>query len=419
MVIMAVTARALARGDFAQFVASVSIGAFLGQIGCVGTQRTVLRNLASGNRDDPLQFASDVRNASIDISTAVFVFLPATALLGSFGLSFLIGQGARPTDMAATALIVWLSGVQQLTAATLRGLRRTRMAGLLEGRSGGGLVAITQAAGLFAALLAAGGFGLDAALWLVALGYFVPVAFGTVYANRIWKKQGLQISVKLAPSVLKKNFPMAASTGLIQANGNLDVWIASLALSGDQGAYFAAAARLAFLVNIPLTSVQTIISPMLARLYARGERTILTRVCRTASTVSLAGSSFLWVPMLAVPGSLLSIAYGTDYKTASIPLVILALGAAANVAAGPCGALMTMSGREKQLAILMAIAVCARLTIAVAVVPLDSSIVLALTSAAVTTLLFISIATVAYKGLGIRTWPTLHPEVKLVAKMSA
>ena len=121
----------------------------------------------------------------------------------------------------------------------------------------------------------------------------------------------------------------------------LGIWTAS-----DQVALYSTAARLAVLVSFPLVAISTISSPMLAGLHAAGDHANLQHVARATTVIAL---------MIALPAAALFwlypqyplLIFGRDFVPASTTLAILALGHCINVATGPVGNLLMLTGHEK------------------------------------------------------------------------
>lgn len=121
----------------------------------------------------------------------------------------------------------------------------------------------------------------------------------------------------------------------------LGIWTAT-----DQVALYSTAARVAMLVSFPLVAISTISSPMLAGLHAAGDRANLRQVTRATTAVSmliaLPVAALFWLypkyPLLL---------FGKEFVPASTTLALLTLGHCVNVATGPVGNLLMLTGHEK------------------------------------------------------------------------
>ena len=103
--------------------------------------------------------------------------LPAVALLtGVAGFLYASGHpwGTRLAMAAGVVVLVHLSGQQKVWASFLRGLGHVRFASLLEGRSGGSVVAAAQALAVVAVWQLFPDWGLPGAMAAAALGFALP-----------------------------------------------------------------------------------------------------------------------------------------------------------------------------------------------------------------------------------------------------
>ena len=171
----AAAGRWLGTDDFGFFVAVLAAVGLLGQVGLVGSHRSGLREVARlRDREDPEAMAV-LRNG---VRAVCLTSLPLAAVAGGFATWWIYDAADALTRavMAGTvAFLVVLNGQQQLWANYVRGLGHVRFASLLEGRSGGALVAGLQAGCVLAAWWLVPAAGLLGALVAVAAGYVLPV----------------------------------------------------------------------------------------------------------------------------------------------------------------------------------------------------------------------------------------------------
>lgn len=115
--------------------------------------------------------------------------------------------------------------------------------------------------------------------------------------------------------------------------------------TGDLGVY-SIAQRIAFLPGLLLIAVTSIVAPMFAGFYQRGDMASLERVARGAAALT----SVVALPFIAVlvffPGPLLSIV-GEEFRAGAAVLAMLAVGQYINVATGSVGNVLMMTGKEK------------------------------------------------------------------------
>jgi O-antigen/teichoic acid export membrane protein len=117
---------------------------------------------------------------------------------------------------------------------------------------------------------------------------------------------------------------------------------------------FAAAFRVAYLLTFFQAAVNFIISPIIARLYANGEKERLQHLLTSSVRITfLAG---LVTALLFIFGNqfILSV-FGKEFLPARVALIIMTLGYLCDIALGSTMTLMTMTGFQKALANILGI----------------------------------------------------------------
>lgn len=182
----AIAARWLGTSDFGYFVVVLTVTGLLAQIGLVGVHRSGLREAARLRSGADPEAVAELRNG---VRAVLLVALPLTALLSAVVTWFVTSSQDTAVRLALAATVgalVVLGGQQKLWANYLRGFGYVRLAGLIEGRSGGALVAGGQALLLLVGWLVLPGWGLAGALGAVAVGYAVPVLISRRVVHQHW-----------------------------------------------------------------------------------------------------------------------------------------------------------------------------------------------------------------------------------------
>ena len=418
LVINAVASRWLGLADFTDFVIVLTVSTVLGQLSLVGVHRGGLRDAAvleQGAGDD----AARLRDLRSGARSARLVTLPAGALVGA--AVFYAVTGGDPAQRLVSALcfglLVHLSGLQKLWANYLRGLGEVRLASLLEGRSGGGVVSIAQALLMVAAWQLVPGSELTGAMVALVLGYAVPVAYSGRRVTRHWRHLpadgGLWGDVT---GSVRRSWRFAVNQLSAYLGGNIELWIAALLLIDSQASLFSAAQRLALLLAIPLTSVQVVFAPVAARMLASGDTVRLQRVLRTGGTFAALVSAVLLLPMLTLPGPVLGVVFGSRFEPAATVLFLLTLGIAANVLSGLCGTALTMSHREGFVAGVQATGVAMRILVGGAAAHVFGLTGLAVAATVITALTYLTLWLSARRMLSLWTHPTLRPSLGVLRR---
>jgi len=143
---------------------------------------------------------------------------------------------------------------------------------------------------------------------------------------------------------------MAATFSLVL--GQTDVLLLGTLRNTHEAGLYAAATRLATFVPFGLNVALAIGAPVAAEVYARGDRLALQR---TATWLATAGLLFALPPVLAffVYSQPLLGLFGAEFVAAGRVLQILTVGQTINVASGPVGYLLMMTGHERQAAAVM------------------------------------------------------------------
>jgi len=416
LAINAIASRWLGLEGYGSFVVVLTLSTVVGQLGLLGAHRGGLREAARMTTGDVASLTILRRGAR----AATWVSLPIAALLSAGAV--LIGFGTDPrgwTLAGGFALAVLLSGVQKLWANYLRGFGFVRFASLLEGRSGGALVSWLQALALALTWWLWPQSGLVGALLAIAAGYVVPVLVARRLIRRQWAgtTRGHSLSADVA-DMARRNWRFAVNNVAVYMAGTVEIWIAGALLVSADASYYSAAQRLALLLAIAPTSLQVVFAPVAARMFDTGDRAGLEAVLRTGATMSAALTSLLLVPLLVAPAQLLEWTYGEPFREATLPLVLLTLASISNVASGLCGTALTMSDREGAVARLQSVSVLLRVLLGTAAALTFGLLGLAVVASVLTVATYTLMWWQARRLLGLRTEPTLRPQLGLLRRTS-
>ena len=414
--INAIASRWLGVERFGYFVIAVTVSTGLGQLALLGVHRAGLRDAATMDVGaDPDTVLRDLRSAA---RGAILVSLPVFGVLSAVVLYVVVDtldRGPRLVLAVIFGVLVFLNGLQKLWASYLRGMGAVRLAGLLEGRSGGALVVVSQAGALLVAWWLLTPSGLTGALAAVSLGFLVPVlALGAVVQRR-WRHldRGVGALVALGRAV-RRSWRFAINQFASYLASIVEIWMAGLLLSAVDTSLFTSAQRLALLVVVPLTALQVVFAPLSARLLHRGETQQLERLLRTGATAAVLVTLVIWVPTLVAPGAVLSLVFSEPFAAAASVLVVLSLGSAANVFTGLSSVALTMSHREGVAAGIQVVTLLTRLVIGTVATLLWGLWGLTISSAVLSTLSYAVMWWYARTLVGVSTHATLRPDLRLL-----
>lgn len=412
----AIASRWLGVDGFGYFIIATTVSVGIGQLALLGVHRAGLRDAATMEAGaDPDTVLRDLRSAA---RGAIMVSLPAFSLVAA-SILYVVLTGVSGSDRVLLAVVfgvlVFLAGLQKLWASYLRGMGVVRLAGLLEGRSGGALVVLAQAVALALAWWLLEPTGLTGALVAVSIGYLVPVlALGAVVQRR-WRHvdRGAGAVVALGRAV-RRSWRFAVNQFASYLGGIVEIWMAGLLLSALDTSLFSSAQRLALLIVVPLIALQIVFAPICARLLHQGETQQLERVLRTGATLAALCTLMFWLPTLVAPGPVLSVVFGEPFAAAATVLVVLSLGNAVNVLTGLSGAALTMSHREGAAATVQVATLVLRIVVGTAAALIWGLMGLAVSSAALSTLSFAVMWWQARRLVGVSTHITLRPDLRLL-----
>lgn len=115
--------------------------------------------------------------------------------------------------------------------------------------------------------------------------------------------------------------------------------------SGEVGLY-AAALRLALLLNFVIIAFNSILAPKFASFYHAGDLESVHFMARRSIKLMLVATSPVFVLYFLVPGQVMQL-FGAEFADASLVLTILTVGQLVNIATGPVGIMLMMTGHER------------------------------------------------------------------------
>lgn len=415
----AIAGRWLGTSDFGYFVVVLTVTGLLAQIGLVGVHRSGLREAARIRGSADVEAVAGLRNG---VRAVLLTALPLTALVSAVVTYFVTADEEPTTRLALAATVgalVVLGGHQKLWANYLRGFGYVRLAGLIEGRSGGALVAGGQALLLLLGWLLLPGWGLTGALVAVAAGYAVPVLVARRVVGRHW---GAAVGeppkvVRDLRATVSRDWRFVSVQVATYLNVNVEVWVAAAVLSAVDTSMFTAALRLTMLLVLPMTAIQVVFAPAVARLTHQPEQQARVQtLLRTGATIAASMTLVLWLPMLVAPGFVLEVVYGPGFRDGALVLVLLSVGFIVNVLMGLAGTTLSMAGREGVGAQVQWAGVVLRLLLVAPAALLGGVEALAVVASAISALVFVAMWFRTRQVLGVMTHVTLRPDLRLLRR---
>jgi O-antigen/teichoic acid export membrane protein len=258
----------------------------------------------------------------------------------------------------AGAALLFVGATSQLVKATLRGLHRVVLSEILE--------AVVRPPLLLAIFLFLF-FSFSAAdarlvLWANVLASLAVLTFLSI---QLWRR--LPAPVKAAkpdysewPDWLGLALPMVfmAGMGLLLSRTDI-IMLGSIAGPAEAGIY-AIGSRFAELATLGLVAANMVLAPRISELFHSQRREQLQHLLKAAAWFSFV-FTFCVAIVLAALGSFLLSLFGEGFSGAYIPMLILLAGQMINALAGSVGHLMILTGRQKEAAKVLFVAVIANI----------------------------------------------------------
>lgn len=318
----------------------VSIGLLLALLGTSqGIVRLLSAALASNNMAMPRKaIKSCLVLAACGTAT---VALSYHAAVGEYLGEMLFDSKMVVGATTLTALWIAARAIQTFQAQTFRAFHRIDLASTFEGSVTGILLVIFLAGAWFLKV----NLDLSQILVLTLIALTIAIAIGLVFSTRLYLSTGKSTGMEM-PNTLTICLPLFVSSVALQSMNELHVWILGSNSSEEQVALFGAAFRLAKFVVIPLIVINSVIPPMIARLYHEERYVEMENVLRTTATVA-AIPSLLIVVFLGIGANFfLSFIFGEFYGDGANILIILLAAQLVNSLVGSPGVVLSMSNEQ-------------------------------------------------------------------------
>lgn len=311
----------------------------------LGLPPLVVRETARGQRNGDWGTVRGIWRWS---SGAVLALSLLVACVGLLGLWAGWAQGASLRETLPWGLVlIPVTALGAIRSAGLRGLRHV-LAGVLPEQ----VLRPALMAGslLVVMILPDGGLSPAGAMALMVGGSVVAFLVGAALLRRYRPLPLRQARPVYRPrDWFGSSWPMAFTQGTEQFMRHADVlMLGMLAATVDVGVY-RVAAQGALIVGLALFALNMTAAPFVARLHAEGEQAKLQKLVTHLALASLAFALAVTLVFVVFGDWLLSTFFGTEYVSAWLPLLILALGQVVSAGFGATGMLLNMTGHEREV----------------------------------------------------------------------
>jgi len=160
---------------------------------------------------------------------------------------------------------------------------------------------------------------------------------------------------------------------MLQVENQADLILVGFFLDSSQIGIYAAAKKIAMLIVFGLVAVNIIAAPMISELWHQGRKQELQRMLTLAARGIFAFTLPVSLAMIIFGKQILSL-FGPEFTAAYWPLVIIAGGQIVNSLAGSVGAIMTMTGHQNSVAVILAISMASNIILNFLLIPAFSII---------------------------------------------
>ena len=348
LVLSALLAKLLSPGDMGTFFLASNLAMFLAIFARMGLENTLLRFIseAIGRKQQDCIPRLIQKSLLLALLAAAVIATGFYTGMGMWLAEYVFHSNTLGMVIGFIAIWLVLLAFQSLFVEIFRAFQDIRMMVFFNGL-------ISASLGLvFVALY-----------WLIvghaSLNQLFPWIIVAAIVNVIlavwvlWHKYHVfSLSGKTSVSYLdlaQHSWPLlfSALTFFVIAQSNL--WILAAFRSDEEVAIFGAAISLVALTSMPLTIVNAVVPPLIARLHVQGQKQQAERILRTTATLVMIPVIGVLVVFMFFGDTLLGLIFGNYYRSGGTILIILSMGQAVNVYAGSCGYTLIMMGQQRTL----------------------------------------------------------------------
>jgi O-antigen/teichoic acid export membrane protein len=158
----------------------------------------------------------------------------------------------------------------------------------------------------------------------------------------IWRERGAFDTRRL----LRTSMPVLLVTSMNLVMGWTDILVLGIWADAKEVGIYGISMRIALLTAFVLGAINVVVAPQFAALHAEGNVTALRRLAQQSAFWTSVAAAPALLALMLVPDLILQL-FGPQFKEGAWALRILALGQFVNLATGPVGTLLLMTGHEK------------------------------------------------------------------------
>jgi O-antigen/teichoic acid export membrane protein len=169
-------------------------------------------------------------------------------------------------------------------------------------------------------------------------------------------------------SILKRSGPMAISAVVYMLMQSVDVILLGKYTDFSQVAFYAVAVKLTMLINLVLSSVNSVYAPAFSEFFTGGRMDELRDAIKKATRLIFLLTFPAIVLLFVIAGFVLEL-FGPEYTAAKTALYILLVGQVVNTFCGSAGVYMNMTGKQVVFQRILVVAFAANLLLNLVLIP--------------------------------------------------
>ncbi len=179
----------------------------------------------------------------------------------------------------------------------------------------------------------------------------VALGLGIFFLRKLLPEEGKAATPEYTPRAwLKAAFPMLVYGGAQIVLGQTDIVMLGVMRGAKDAGLYAVANRLAFLLVYVLMASETILAPIISRLYANNEKDRLQKIL--TRTVRLSLLTALPIGLLLIfKGENILLVFGHEFTAAKTALIILVCGRILDIALGSAALMLPMVNHQHIVAV--------------------------------------------------------------------
>jgi O-antigen/teichoic acid export membrane protein len=395
-------ARLLGSEGAGLFFLALSITTIGSVLGRVGLDNTLLRFVATHAALGEWDRVKGVHRLGMRMAVAAAGAVAAICfLLAPWIASLVFRKPALTEPLRWMSLSILPVALVNLHAESLKGLKRIHAAMIVQGM-GVPLVGLLVIIPLVRAADAAG----------AGLAYLAGTALTALLGAWAWRRAVVQHDDAVPSFPFRELWASCKPLLLVSVMNRavlpwsplflLGIWAGSREVG-----IFGAASRVAMVVGFMLATVNSVLVPKFAELYARGDREALGRTARrSAQMITLLASPVFLILMFG--GRWVMAIFGPEFADGALVLAVLAVGQLVNALTGSVNHVLIVTGNEKILRNTVVLASVVQIALCAVLIPWAGVLGAAAAAAAANAGINLAASYVVWKRLGIMTIPFLR-----------